>query len=57
MHERDPRSPTELLIDQPPTRQLNDLDTYKGEVAARLQEVAQAQVKKAQMCQKTAYDR
>jgi len=60
MHGRDPRLPTELLMDLPSTRQFIDLDTYKGEVAARFQnawEVAQAHVKKAQKRQKTAYDR
>ena len=34
-HGRDPRLPTELLMDQPSTRYQVDLDTYKGEVTAR----------------------
>ena len=43
----------------PCTRQLIDLDNYKGAVAARLEnawEVAHAQVMMAQKCQKTMYD-
>ena len=60
MHGRDPRLPTELLMDLPSTQQFIDLDTYEREVAAQFQnawEVAQAHAKKAQKRQKTAYDR
>ena len=60
MHGRDRRLPTELLMDQPSTRYQVDLDTYKGEVAARFKdawEVAQTHVRKAKKRQKTAYDR
>jgi len=59
MHGRDHRLPTELLMDLSSTRQFIDLNTYKGEVAARFQnawEVAQAHVQKVQKHQKTAYD-
>ena len=47
-------------MNQPSTRCQVDLDTYKGEVAARFKdawEVAQTHVRKAQKWQKTAYDR
>ncbi len=60
LYGRDPRLPTELQLDAPSTRIEYDLDTYKGEVATRLQEawkLAQDQVKKAQKRQKSAFDR
>ena len=52
--------PIELYMDQPSTRYSIDLDTYKGEIAARFKtawEVAQTHVKRVQKRQKTAYDR
>ncbi len=60
LYGRDPRLPTELRLDQPATREVLDLDTYKGEVAARMQDawsLAQTQVKKAQKRQKDTFDR
>lgn len=60
LYGRDPWLPTELQIDAPVTRMEYNLDTYKGEVATRLQEawhLTQDQVKKAQKRQKSTFDR
>lgn len=60
LYGHDPRLPTELRIDTPVTRMEYNLDTYKGEVATRLQkawQLAQDQVKKAQKRQKLTLDR
>ncbi len=38
LYGQDPRLPTELRLDQPRTRKTFDLDTYKGEVDAQLQD-------------------
>ena len=51
LHGRDPRLPSELLLDQCSARKHVDLDSYWGEVTTHLQEawnLAQSQIRRAQ---------
>ena len=70
LYERDPWLPTTLGLDsgwqqrrrqqQQQQQHLNDLDTYKAEVAFKFSEawkLARYNIKKAQQCQKKHYDR